>query len=428
MFPLKRMLMLEVVFFGERSDILVSALDSGKVETGSGGAEQHALQHGDSNARRNLIITGIINGTDVTQIVPWMVSFTKNGHRCGGVIISKSLVLTAAHCEIDHTTTVHAGFTSDFSTSRQQREIERCYPRSSFKGVGDNDIAVCVVYPKWDFVSSGISAVDLPSQDVTQYGDVTMDAFGWGVVTGNYPHIYPNNLQWTSFRYLKPRFGQFYATPANVGGHICDGDSGGPLVISGTKTIVGITSAGDENCTSESIFTDVYLHLGWIESFMRDFTVAVHNSSCPADWRAPINEQDCWEAAYHLNTNFSADKGEGEELFGLKEWKCFNNTMNTTAIEWGLLPSAVASTYPSVCIVGVFPPLRRKRTSSQTVLGGMLPLVIALGVLAVVAVLLFATVRYFKQSKGKKSGDKPHARPGHGTPKAGSAGRRQPLE
>lgn len=43
----------------------------------------------------------VVGGYDLDCIVPWMVSLRKrfdNDHNCGGMLISPTIVLTAAHC------------------------------------------------------------------------------------------------------------------------------------------------------------------------------------------------------------------------------------------------------------------------------------------------------------------------------------------
>lgn len=43
--------------------------------------------------------TAVVGGDRVDEIVPWMASLRDNlGHFCGGTLIAKNVVLTAAHC------------------------------------------------------------------------------------------------------------------------------------------------------------------------------------------------------------------------------------------------------------------------------------------------------------------------------------------
>jgi secreted trypsin-like serine protease len=47
--------------------------------------------------------TRIIGGVSSDEDYPWMVSIQRSSHFCGGVLIAKDWVLTAAHCLDDKT-------------------------------------------------------------------------------------------------------------------------------------------------------------------------------------------------------------------------------------------------------------------------------------------------------------------------------------
>ncbi|MBA3531150.1 MAG: trypsin-like serine protease [Ardenticatenales bacterium] len=178
---------------------------------------------------------------------------------CTGTLISPTVFLTAAHCDIG-TSTVQVTFDSEF-TMKSRLYTGTFYGSPAYNQAQDDpqDLAVVV----FDKPISGITPARLPS--LGQLNNVSKNqkftAVGYGgqeaVNQPGGPYIgYTEFREYavSSFNALGPGYLRLSQNPATGNGGTCYGDSGGPNFLgagtSETTIIAGTTITGDMNCKS----------------------------------------------------------------------------------------------------------------------------------------------------------------------------------
>lgn len=231
----------------------------------------------------------IVGGSDADiEDFPWQVYFRAGNYQCGGSIISKRWILTAAHCTQDGEgeqiiagqMKVKVGTATPYNESSgkwyyvKNYIVHEDYNNSTLV----NDIALLELYNEIDFTNAEI--IELISVQEVDSGatdpGVQSLVSGWGL-SGVDPDESPSILQKAELPLISN------ATAASVWGKIpstilmagyidgsqdaCSGDSGGPLVVSfnGESRLAGVVSWGSENCNTYGGFTRVSSYLDWIE-------------------------------------------------------------------------------------------------------------------------------------------------------------------
>ncbi|XP_054900354.1 duodenase-1-like [Poeciliopsis prolifica] len=195
---------------------------------------------------QNVHGSDIIHGERAPEnSMQYMVSVqNRNGHVCGGFLVSEDFVVTAAHCAIDEPVRVVVGTHKLSNSNMSPMNIEY----------------VCK-YPTYESVDLGD---DIMLLKVSRY--INTNNMHLSFCTSILNPQLCREKWWNGF-------------PCNVicaGGYntdkgFCQGDSGGPLVCNGVA--VGIVSFNKlNNCTYPdvpNVYTDISKYLQWINNIMK---------------------------------------------------------------------------------------------------------------------------------------------------------------
>ncbi|XP_066594731.1 chymotrypsin-2-like [Prorops nasuta] len=216
----------------------------------------------------------IVGGKDSSEgKYPYQVSIQYIGrHNCGGSIINKRYILTAAHClrgRIQNFLTIVAGITR-LDSAGDEYKVESFLIHPEYDPVLIiNDIGLIRVNEDIRF-SEKVQTIELASKDPDEeVFPVILTGWGWLSIEGDHP----NNLQVIQLyttnqgkcKSLQPK-----ATDRNIctltkkGEGACKGDSGGPLVNLQGKQI-GIVSYGIPCAFG---YPDVYTRVSYFYDFI----------------------------------------------------------------------------------------------------------------------------------------------------------------
>ncbi|XP_063984407.1 chymotrypsin-2-like [Diachasmimorpha longicaudata] len=227
-------------------------------------------------------IERIVGGRDAPAgKYPYQVSLQKNNrHFCGGSIINKRWILTAAHClrgQSPSAIRVLVG-TNSLSNGTQYYQCGFLKWHEKFTPILiHNDIAVLQVTQDIEF-NVNVQAVKLPKKNFNEI-DTPATLTGWGTTVLN--GRVPDKLQWLQVKVisqLKCKLRHWLLTSSQIctltkrGEGACHGDSGGPLVSKGYQ--IGIVSYGLPCALgSPDVFTRVYSFVDWINSTIKENTL-----------------------------------------------------------------------------------------------------------------------------------------------------------
>ncbi len=225
----------------------------------------------------------IVGGEETTiKVIPYQVSLRINGHHtCGGSIISKDWILTAAHCAggAAKNYQVHAGSTyvdNGGSLHRVQKIITHESYGANHKGIPVNDISLFHLAEPLHLDDTRKTVAlnqAAASSLVGKYGLIT----GWGATresSSNLPRVLRKvSVPIVSIKSCRDAYrslgqipdGQICAGIEKGGKDSCQGDSGGPFVVNGK--LVGIVSWGKGCATPHypGVYTEVSHYREWIK-------------------------------------------------------------------------------------------------------------------------------------------------------------------
>lgn len=231
----------------------------------------------------------IVGGTDASWGEwPWQVSLQvklrAQSHLCGGSIIGRQWVLTAAHCFdgllLSNIWRIYGGILnlSAITTETSFSQIKEIIVHPNYKtSEGSHDIALIKLEAPLNFTDLQ-KAICLPSKDDTKpvYTDCWITGWGFTEEKGkiqntlqkaNIPLISNEECQ-KSYRDYKITKQMICAGYKEGGKDACKGDSGGPLVCQHEETwhLVGITSWGEGCARREQpgVYTKVAEYVDWI--------------------------------------------------------------------------------------------------------------------------------------------------------------------
>ncbi|XP_077260637.1 chymotrypsin-2-like [Temnothorax americanus] len=233
----------------------------------------------------------LVNGIPANiEDYPHSVSIrVNNNHICGGSIIDKQYILTAAHCVVPlirdskkmQSTTVVAGsayLNSGGKAYKVQRLwIHENYNPNSPSGRAPYDIGLIKLTLPIQF-GPKVRQIGLPRRNIAENDGVTIAA--WGAMGLGKP--IHKNLQKLYANAMLPQECQQYhgnsmlihnnefCTLISYGTGLCTGDSGSGLLRNSDRTIVGLVS-GVRPCAIgyPDIYTNVYTFVPWIQQKMR---------------------------------------------------------------------------------------------------------------------------------------------------------------
>ncbi|XP_077332677.1 ovochymase-2-like [Lithobates pipiens] len=270
------------------------------------------------------INTRIVNGERaVPHTWPWQVSMqvwpsSRNEtiffHTCGGTLIHKNWVLTAAHCFINYADELYRWQMcigkhnlTLVEPKEQCFKILGIYRHEGFgyPAVLGLEYDIALVRLDGEVVANDvIDFACLPPKDQVLAENYRCHATGWGDETGNSTApkaaealnqvVLPvigyevcKTPQYWWFQIKDSMICAGYVLPDELKS-VCQGDSGGPLVCPSTTNhtiweVHGITSFGPIGCIMDkkpSVFTRASAHLDWIDDTIKKNIFDVYSSGC----------------------------------------------------------------------------------------------------------------------------------------------------
>ncbi|CAK1548122.1 unnamed protein product [Leptosia nina] len=227
----------------------------------------------------------ILGGDDAPDgAIKYQVSLQNLGsHFCGGSVIDKNWVLTAAHCTYERASDsfkVVVGINL-LSSQGQQYVPDKVIMHQNFsRELVVNDISLIKIAQGIDF-NDRVQPIALAKAE-TRPGDILVVS-GWGRTQNGGP--IPDKLQVVNVtaisefeckvKYIlfKPPILQSnLCTKAPYKKGSCQGDSGGPLV--NNSTLAALVSWGISNCgvsrISPDVNTNVFFYLDWINKTVQE--------------------------------------------------------------------------------------------------------------------------------------------------------------
>nr|XP_033799900.1 prostasin [Geotrypetes seraphini] len=273
----------------------------------------------------------IVGGED-TQISlwAWQISVTyKNAPVCGGSLLGRQWVLTAAHCfPLDH---LYSDYLIKMGASQFKypdanmvmKQVVNVIINTSYMDIGSSGDVALVKLDSPVAYNDNIKPVVLPSSSSQFPAGMMCSVTGWGYIQQGEP-LTSGTLQVAEVPIIGQRTCNclYHVNPNDNGPHeihqdmicagyldgrkdACQGDSGGPLScqVQDTWYQVGMISWGDK-CGAQNrpgVYTLTSVYASWIQENVPD--VQIDNVIVPATF-TPEPEDGCWtvDGTFHPNS------------------------------------------------------------------------------------------------------------------------------
>lgn len=242
----------------------------------------------------------VVSGNDTyAGEFPWTVSVRRNGdHHCGGVIIAKRWILTAAHCVHNRAPSSFMVRIGEFHLYRpdvQSRDyvIEKVVVHGDYSGIvksqSINNADIALLKTRNDIRFSEYAwPVCVPSSDISFTGQEAI-VVGWGK-KGEKSDTYSDILQKAKLSIVDNNVCQnWYRTAGRTipihdqiicagyqsgGRDACHGDSGGPLLykLADHWAVIGVVSTGI-GCARPllpGLYSRVSSYVDWISRYLAE--------------------------------------------------------------------------------------------------------------------------------------------------------------
>ncbi|CAG9814998.1 unnamed protein product [Phaedon cochleariae] len=225
----------------------------------------------------------IIGGADVEpHSYPFQAilfaTYEKETSFCGGTLIDRRWILTAAHCVDSNPKYIDIFLGAHNLTNLGAKDTIQTFRSKSYRKHADydneslvNDIAI-IRLPKDAILNEYVNVVPISNGTNTyagEYGTI----LGWGKtddgsVSDTLKGVTVEVISNEACRSINPAYEIVVESHVCVSGEgprgSCGGDSGGPLLVKGTQ--IGLVSFGADNCTlgMPSVFTRLSRYNDWI--------------------------------------------------------------------------------------------------------------------------------------------------------------------